>query len=87
MGQGLLPSESERELILKLKYWAHGFTGWVDQGASVCQANLKKRAAAYLFHVCTASSSKYPLSLGSGLADLMLLETSVNPFSWIFTTF
>ena len=62
-------------------YWLIG-----PKGASVSQAHLGSKTAAHSStfvqeHLLT------PLSVGSVFAYLVLLEISVNPFSWIFTTF
>lgn len=62
-------------------YWLIG-----PKGASVSHSHLGSKTAAH----SSTFVQEYlltPLSVGSVFAYLVSIEISVNPFSWIFTTF
>ena len=68
-----------------LTFGTCGFIGWLDPWVPQSASRTWDQGA----HVCmfVQECLLTPFSMGSVLAYLMLLEISVNPFSWVFTTF
>lgn len=68
-----------------LAFGTCGFIGWLDLRVPQSASRTWDEGA----HLCMFMQERLltPFSVDSVLAHLMLLEISVNPFSWVFTTF